>query len=90
MMAASLIERHLGTRREKRASSAFYLSYVEGGRTRLIYVAKPKMDRVRAQVDAWKAYRAAVRRWRQLTEMMMELIGELGEAQARRPGGGKS
>ena len=86
MMAASLIERHLGTRNEKRASSAFYLSRAEQGRTRLTYVPKAELDRVRAQVEAWQAYRAALRRWREVSQEMEVLLRALGETQADSPG----
>jgi len=85
MIAASVIERHLGTHNQKRSSSAFYLSYAEGGRTRLIYVSKGKLGRVQAQVAAWKEYRTGVRRWRQAAATMVELLGELAEAQLRDP-----
>ena len=71
MMAASLIERHLGTRGQKRRSSAFYLSWAQGGRTRLKYVPRKDLERVRAQVEAWQAYRARLRRWRQVAHKMV-------------------
>jgi len=43
MLAASLVERHLGTRRSKRESAAFHLSWAREGRTRLRYVAKDRL-----------------------------------------------
>jgi len=89
MIAASLIERHLGTQKQKRSSSAFYLSYAERGRTQLVYVPKAKLERVRAQVAAWQEYRAGVRRWRQVAATMLKLLGELGEAQRHDPREGR-
>ena len=86
MIAASLIERHLGTSSRKRASSAFYLSRAEGGRTRLTYVPKKDLERIRAQTEAWREYRRGLRRVRELGHKLVELLGELGDAQADRRG----
>ena len=85
MLVASLVERHLGTRQHKRESSAFYLSWARAGRTRLLYVAKGRLSEVRPAVDAWRAFRAAVRRWRDLSERIETLWRSLGEAQAQSP-----
>ena len=89
MIRGSLIERHLGTHKQKRSSSAFYLSYVDRGRTQLVYVRKENLERVGAQVTAWQDYRAGVRRWRQLSGAIVKLLGKLGEAQLRDPREGK-
>ena len=89
MIAASLVERHLGSTEEKRSSSAFYLSFLEEGRTRLVYVPRDRLDAVRAQVEAWREYRAGVRRWRELSLAIYRLWRELGQAQAQDPGKGK-
>jgi len=85
MIAASLIERRLGTRAHKRASTAFYLSCAEQGRTRLIHVSKGRVERVRGRVEAWRSYRAGLRRWRRVSREMAGLLGVLGEAQAEHP-----
>ena len=85
MIAASLIERHLGTHNQKRSSSAFYLSYAHRGRTQLVYVPKGKLERVEVRVAAWKEYRAGVRRWREVARTVVKLLGELGEAQRCEP-----
>jgi hypothetical protein len=89
MIAASLLERHLGSTDQKRASAAFYLSFVEKGQTKLVYVCRDRLDAVRAQVDAWREYRASVRRWRELSAQIYQLLRELGQAQAQDPGKGK-
>jgi len=86
MTAASLVERRLGTRERKRASTAFYLSYAEEGRTRLVHVPKDKVERVRSRVEAWRSFRTALRSWRETSVEMARLLRELGEAQAERPG----
>jgi len=85
MLAASLVERHLGTRQRKRESSAFYLSWARAGRTRLLYVAKDRLAGVRQAVEAWRAFRGALRRWRDLSGRLETLWRELGEAQAQSP-----
>jgi hypothetical protein len=85
MLGASLIERHLGTRDQKRASSAFYLSWSEGGRTVLRYVPREQVASRRAQVEAWREYRRLRRRCRQVAERLLELLERLGEAQSPRP-----
>ena len=84
MRAASLVERHLGTRRQKRASGAYYLSWAEGGRTQWAYVPKEQVEEVGRQVEAWKEYRQTLRRWGEIVETLWGLWRELGEAQ--RPG----
>ena len=85
MLAAGLIARHLGTAEAKRASVAFYLSWARAGRTRLAHVPKGRLGRVRALTEAWREYRAALRRWRELAARLDALWAELGEAQAERP-----
>ena len=85
MLAASLIERHLGTREKKRASPAYYLSWSQGGRTRLRHVPKRVLGRVRRVVEAWRDYRRAQRRWSEISRRMERLWKELTEAQARPP-----
>ena len=85
MLAASLVERHLGTRSSKRESAAFYLSWARDGRTRLRYVAKDRLPTVRQAVEAWRASRAKLRRWRELSRRLDTLWRELAEAQAQAP-----
>ena len=85
MLAASLLARHLGTTAAKRTSVACYLSWARAGRTRLAYVPKDHLGRVRRLTDAWREYRTALRRWRALDGRLDALWAELGEAQAERP-----
>ena len=85
MLAASLVERHLGTQRSKRESAAFYLSWAREGRTRLRYVAKDRLPAVRQAVEAWRAFRTRLRRWRVLSRRLEALWRELAEAQAQSP-----
>ena len=86
MIAASLIARRLGTRERKRASTAHYLSWAEGGKTVLRHVAKDDVGRVGAKAEAWRAYRRRLRRCRQVALRLLELLDQLGREQAERPG----
>ena len=54
MIRASLIARHLGTREKKRSSTAYYLSWAEGGKTILRHVAKEDVEGTRGKVAAWR------------------------------------
>ena len=85
MTAASLIERHLGAGERKRRSTAFYLSRWVEGRLRMTYVPKAEVEAVRARVEAWREWRAALRRWVELSARMERLWRELGRAQAEAP-----
>ena len=86
MVRASLIERHLGTSGRKRAAAAFYLSWAEGGRTRLVYVPREQVAAVQAQVEARREHRRLVRRLRQAAGQLAAVAEQLGQAQAERPG----
>ena len=86
MLPASLIARHLGTREQKRDSTACYLSWAERGKTLLRHVAKEEVGRVRLKVRAWREYRRRLRRCRQIARRLVELLDQLGQEQAERPG----
>jgi hypothetical protein len=86
MIPASLIARRLGTRERKRASTAYYLSWAQGGKTVLRHVAKEQVQAVCAGVQAWRAYRRRLRRCRQIARRLLELLDRLGREQAERPG----
>lgn len=85
MLAASLIQRHLGTRQQKRKSRAFYLSWAPQGRTILVYVPQGRIQRVRREVQAWREFRKLCRDWKKLGEQMSALFDQLGHVQARKP-----
>jgi len=86
MIPASLIARHLGTRERKRASTAYYLSWAQRGKTILRHVAQEEVEGVRVKVQAWRAYRRRLRRCRQIARRLLELLDRLGQEQAERPG----
>ena len=54
-------------------------------RKRLVYVPKGKLDKVRGRVEAWRAYRATMRRWQELTTQIGGLLRELARAQTHDP-----
>jgi len=86
MIPASLIARHLGTRERKRVSTACYLSWAEQGRTILRHVTQEEVEGVRVKVEAWRAYRRRLRRCRQIAGRLAELLDQLGQNLAERPG----
>jgi len=86
MIPASLIARHLGTRERKRVSTAYYLSWAEEGRTILRHVAKEDVEGVRVKVEAWRGHRRRLRRCREIAARLLELLDQLGQEQAERPG----
>lgn len=86
MIPASLVARHLGTREQKRASTAYYLSWAARGKTLLRHVARAEVERVRVKVEAWRSYRQRLRRCRQIAGRLLELLDQLGQEQAERPG----
>jgi hypothetical protein len=83
MIAASLLERRLGTREKKRASVAYYLTFAEGRRRRFVYVPKARLREVRGRVEAWRAQRRALRRLRQAAGRLVAACEALLRAQAQ-------
>ena len=63
MLRASFITRYLGTSKEKRKTPAYYLSYNEGGKTVLKYVALGKKQKVEALAEAWREYSQSLAEW---------------------------
>jgi hypothetical protein len=86
MIPAGLIARHLGTRERKRVSTAYYLSWAERGKTFLRHVAKEEVEAARGKVETWREYRRRLRRCRQIAGRLLELLDQLGQEQAERPG----
>ena len=52
---------------------------------RLRYVAKDRLPGGRQAVEAWRAFRARLRRWRELSGRLETLWRQLAEAQAQSP-----
>ena len=90
MLDACLVERYALAGGRERASPAYYLSEKVEGETRLTYVRKAELSRVRTQTDAWRAFSRALARWVKVTVELERLMRDLGRAQVvsfpRRPG----
>src|SRR5438132_14038081 len=67
LLAASLIERHLGSGAKRRASPAYYLSRSVAGRSKLTYVKVAALPDVRQQCEAHRNYQQRLVQWRHLT-----------------------
>jgi len=93
MLDACLVERYgLAGGRERRCP-AYYLSEKVEGKTRLTYVRKAQLRRVRAATDAWREFSRALALWVKVTVEVERLMRELGRAQVakspRRPRDGR-
>jgi hypothetical protein len=83
MLAASLVERFLKTEGVARSSPAYYLSRSQQGRSKLAYVKKEDLPRVRQQCAAYRAFQQNLTRWRQLTVSLEDLWKQLQRAQSQ-------
>lgn len=82
MRAASLVERFLKVGAVARTSPAYYLSRSQQGRSRLTYVKKKDLPRVRHQCAAYRAFQQNRKHWRQLTVSLEGLWLQLQRAQS--------
>ena len=83
MLAASLVERFLGSGDSPRHSPAYYLSRSEQGRSKLTYVKKEELDAVRRQCAAHRAFQQNLRAWRRVTAALQQRWKQLQQAQSR-------
>jgi|SRR6266536_3529839 hypothetical protein len=83
MLAASLVERFLKDGGGTRRSPAYYLSRSQQGRSRLTYVKKKDLPRVRQQCAAYRAFQQNRKHWRQLTVLLEGLWQQLQRAQSQ-------
>ena len=83
MLSACLVERFLKAGGVARTSPAYYLSRSEQGRSRLTYVNKQDLPRVRQQCAAYRAFLQNLKRWRQLTISLEDLWKQLQRAQSQ-------
>ena len=65
----------------RRRAPAYYVSRLDGGRRRLVYVRKSELERVRILVDAYRRYQRGLRRLRILSREALEALGTLRESQ---------
>ena len=81
MVDACLLERYGLAGGKQRRTPAHYLSRKVAGRTRLTYVRKKELDRVRAGTDAWRAFSQAMSQWVKLSQQIERSMRDLGRAQ---------
>jgi len=82
MLAASLVERFLKADGVARTSAAYYLSRSQQGTSKLSYVKKEDLPRVRQQCAAYRTFQQNLKRWRQLTVSLESLWKQLQQAQS--------
>jgi len=79
LLRGSLIEKYELAGGKKRSSPAFYLSIPLPGRRHVLeYVARPDLDRVRKDNDAYRRYRKALSRLRILSKHILKEFDALG------------
>ena len=83
MIAASLLERFLGSGSRRRASPSYYLSRSQQGSSKLSYVKQQELELVRRQCQAYGEFRENLAEWRQLSRELKGLFQRLLAAQAR-------
>lgn len=81
MVDACLVERYTLAGGKQRKTPAYYLSRKADGSTRLTYVRKDDLARVRAATEAWRAFSQAMARWMKLNDELAKLMRELGRRQ---------
>ena len=81
MIAASLVERFLGTGSARRSSPAYYLSRSLQGRSQLSYVKKAELDATRQRCEAYRSFQQNLAAWWQLTAELEGLWKRLQQSQ---------
>ena len=81
MLDACLVERVALAGGKQRKTPAYYLSRKAEGKTKLIYVRKDELARVRKATEAWRAFSAGMTEWVKVTRELERLMRELGRAQ---------
>jgi hypothetical protein len=80
LIKGSLLKRELLAGGEVRGCPAHYVCVRrEDGRNQFIYVRKVDLDRVRAHVEAYRCYRAGLRRLRRVAKEILGALQSLGE-----------
>jgi hypothetical protein len=88
MLRATLVERYLGTGRQKRKTPAYYLSFPVKGRTVQKYIRLAMLSKVMPRARAWGEYYHLLARWVRLNQQIEVVWRELGQAQAEEPEAG--
>lgn len=90
VLQGSLIKRHLGTSAERRKTPAYYLSRAEGGRTRLVYIPRDRMESVRRATQAWRHFKSVLRQWEKVNDRLGRLLRQVGQLRQERGDGTRS
>ncbi|MEW6619453.1 MAG: hypothetical protein AB1422_08990 [bacterium] len=85
MIMVCLIKRRLGTSAKKRSSSAYYLSGKISGKTKLKYVKKQELLRMKKETSQWCEFNRYLTKWWKISNEVRELFRELGKAQSKEP-----
>lgn len=81
MINACLIERFLGTKKKKRSTPAYYLSRKIAGKTRLIYIPREELGKLKKRTDKWREYALLMKRINLLSQRIIALFRRLGKVQ---------
>ncbi len=65
----------------RRRTPAIYLSRIDGGRRRMIYIKKAELERARRQVEAYRRYQKCLRRLRALSSEILKAFRALRESE---------
>ncbi len=84
MINACLIERFLGTKKKKRTTPAYYLSRKIAGKTRLIYIPRDKVGKLKKRTDKWCEYALLMKRINLLSRRIIALFRRLAKLQIDR------
>jgi hypothetical protein len=90
VLQGSLIKRHLGTATERRKAPAYYLSRAEGGRTRLVYIPRDRVEAVRRATEAWRHFKSTLRQWEKIHDRIARLLRQVGRLRQERGDGTRS
>ena len=84
MLRASLIERYLGTSEHKRPTPAYYLSFLDEGKTILKYVKQGQLLTIEPKAKAWGEYCNLLADWVRVNRRLEAAWRDLGQAQSDR------
>jgi hypothetical protein len=90
VLQGSLIKRYLGTAAERRKAPAYYLSRAEGGRTRLVYIPRDRVEPVRRATQAWRHFKSVLRQWEKVNDRLGHLLRQVGRLRQERGDGTRS
>ena len=87
VVQGSLIKRYLGSSAQRRKAPAYYLSRAEGGRTRLVYIPRERVESVRRSTQAWRHFKSVLRQWEKVNYRIGHLLRQVGRLRQERRDG---